>query len=745
MSRCTPFVPFALVALLGALPGGAGAEEAPPAAPDGGVAGPEAEALDSAYVEEVVVTAPPLDLSRVAGSAASVGEQELDRYEHGDVHRVLEKVPGVYVRGEDGFGLRPNIGLRGVPADRSSKVVLMEDGVPLAPAPYSAPAAYYFPVVNRLVGVEVYKGPAAIRFGPHTVGGAVDLRTRVVPEDTLGGVVDVAGGLDLYGRAHGAVGYGTGRWGLLVEGVRLQTRGFKELDGGGDTGFEKNELVIKGRLDPSGSAREGRLELQLGLATERSSETYLGLTDADFLQRPFRRYAASRLDQMDWMRTQARLRYSGELAPSLSLEVVGYRHDFDRAWRKVNRFRGGPELSAVLAQPDLGQTAVYAAVLRGDEDSQGPDQALMIGTNDRAFVSQGVQGKLTFRADGEWSHLVQAGVRLHHDQVERLHTEDAFLMQAMTLVPEGTDRLTTASNRAAATALALFAIDEVLWGRWLWTPGVRVELIGTRFDDALGGARTDGFQWAVLPGVGGLYHLEGGWSVLAGVHRGFSPSSPGPIAASPELSVSYEAGARYRASGSHAELIGFFNDYSNLTRDCSMAAGCSEEQLQQQFEAGRVHVYGLEAVVEQAFSLPAQTELRLKGAYTLTGSRFLTSFFSDNPQLGEVEAGDELPGVPLHQASLAVAAEGPIWSAGLSASFTGEVRERAGQGPIPEADRIGAHLVLDLSASWRPVAGGEAYLVVENLLNARYLASRRPFGARPGRPLFAQVGYRHRF
>ncbi|MEM6732831.1 MAG: TonB-dependent receptor plug domain-containing protein, partial [Myxococcota bacterium] len=124
-------------------------------------------------VEVISILGSPLKRERIAGSAHRVEDDALERWEYDDAGRLLKQVPGVYVRDEDGYGLRPNIGLRGANSDRSRKVVLMEDGVLFAPAPYSASAAYYFPIVTRVTGLEVFKGPAAIRYGPNTIGGAV--------------------------------------------------------------------------------------------------------------------------------------------------------------------------------------------------------------------------------------------------------------------------------------------------------------------------------------------------------------------------------------------------------------------------------------------------------------------------------------------------------------------------------------------------------------------------------------------
>src|SRR6478609_9279237 len=88
--------------------------------PDAGVAEPK----ESKPLNTVVVGTSE---ERVAGSMHTIKGARLKRFELDDPTAVLQAVPGVYVRGEDGFGLRPNVGLRGANADRSKKVTLMED------------------------------------------------------------------------------------------------------------------------------------------------------------------------------------------------------------------------------------------------------------------------------------------------------------------------------------------------------------------------------------------------------------------------------------------------------------------------------------------------------------------------------------------------------------------------------------------------------------------------------------------
>lgn len=683
---------------------------------------------------------------RISGSAHVVKEKQLEQFEYDDIHRVLKQVPGVYVREEDGFGLRPNIGLRGASSDRSAKVTLLEDGVLVAPAPYAAPAAYYFPLTQRLTGVEVYKGPASVQYGPNTVGGAVNMLTRRIPARNKG-AVDLAGGLYGTRKAHGWWGTGNDWGGLLLEGVHLRSDGFKQLDGGGPTGFDRTEVMLKGKLqsDPTAAVYQ-RLELKLGYSDETSNETYLGLTEADLRDTPWRRYAGSQLDLMKSWRSQAQLSHLVSFGPELELRTTAYRHDQHRIWRKLNGFRGA-DVADVLANP-TGVRRVYLAVLQGREDSQGGEDTLVLGTNDRWFVSQGVQvaGKWTPKLAG-LSHTVDFGARLHHDRIRRRHTEDGYRMQAGTLVTDGAGTGLAALNTGEALAGAFHLRDELELGPVLVTPGARIELIQSRFvDDRLGTGPAQAFHPIVIPGVGAAWAVMPELTLLAGLHRGFSPVSPGQAAdVQPETSLNAEAGGRWSSDAHSAELIGFFNRYENLTGECTFSAGCGERRINAQYNGGRVHVYGLEASAGTRVKLPARLKLQLDVAYTLTLSKFLTSFASQSPLFGTVRAGDALPYVPVHQGAVIVSLAGEAWHVAASASWVGAMRDRPGQGEIPDGQRTDDQLLLDVTGGYRLSDAGQLYVKLDNAANAAFVSSRRPFGARPGAPLQLLAGYKHAF
>ena len=116
------------------------------------------------------------------GASYYLSEGDLSKFGNTDINRALRSVPGVNLYEEDGFGLRPNISLRGTSPQRSSKITIMEDGVLISPAPYSSPAAYYFPTVSRMEALEILKGSSQIQYGPFTTGGAINMFSTSIPD-----------------------------------------------------------------------------------------------------------------------------------------------------------------------------------------------------------------------------------------------------------------------------------------------------------------------------------------------------------------------------------------------------------------------------------------------------------------------------------------------------------------------------------------------------------------------------------
>ncbi|WP_394823157.1 TonB-dependent receptor family protein [Pendulispora albinea] len=684
-------------------------------------------------------------IARTAGSAHVVREKQLDAFKYDDPTAVVTQVPGVYARGEDGFGLRPNIGVRGVNPDRSKKVALMEDGIPFAPAPYSASAAYFFPLMARMVAVRVIKGPAAISYGPQTVGGAIDLVTRAVPQ-TTSGAIDAALGQYGYGKLHGHVGSGNEKVGFLVEGVHIQSDGFKKLPNDADTGFAHNEWMVKGYwvVDPAASARN-EFRLKVTYSDELSNETYLGLSDKDFRADPLRRYGASALDRMQWHRTG--IAFSHVLTPGKNVTVTTtvYRNDLARTWRKVNRFRGA-DLFEVLRDPTSPRNAVYNAVLNG-EDGSSADENILIGPNQRDFVAQGVETRVKLEPrTGPLSHRIEYAVRLHQDRVDRRHSEDAFRMSGGQLVPVAAPTMVTAFNDASSEALSMHAIDAITWRSLTVTPGIRLEAIRSSFIDRAAHTTQRSLDHIVLPGVGAFYSIVPPLGVLAGVYRGFSPAPPGSLqGVRPETSVNYEGGLRFVKGSARAEAIAFYNDYSNLTDVCTLSSGCVEQNLDRQFDAGKARIYGLEAFAEHEHRLGKDVHLPFRVSYTVTRAEFLRSFGSEDPIFGNVKAGDEIPYVPRHQVSASVGVDSARASGHVAMLYVAPMREQAGSGAISDALHTDAQWTFDASASLRLLEGISLYGNIRNIFDERDIVSRRPFGARPNAPRWIQVGVKATF
>lgn len=687
----------------------------------------------------------------LAGGAASyVSPAELERFGHTDVHRALRQVPGLYTVEEDGFGLRPNIGLRGSGTDRNSRITVMEDGVLIAPAPYSAPAAYYFPTMQRVAAVEVRKGSAAVRSGPRTTGGAINLLSAPIPDAApFTGRVSLQAGNSSTLLSHVAIG-GTGgddgQLGYLVEGLRQSTDGFKDLDGGGDTGYTLDDYRVKLRYSTPSDARVPQtIELKLGTTDQDGDETYVGLTLDDFARTPYRRYAASRLDNIHTDHDQIELRHYAAFNDRVDLTTAVYHNRFARNWYKVDRFSTA-SLAAVLEDPGA-HPAEYAWLTGGPS----PDNAIVLRNNNRNYDSRGVQTVLGIvgLGTGDVTHDLEIGLRVHEDFENRLQDDDRYRMQDGTLVLTTDGAPGSQDNRIGlADAVSLYVHDELSFGKFIVTPGVRYERVDleqrrwaatdpARVAGTTSVARSDVDE--VIVGAGSVYRLNDTWTLLAGVHQGFNPPAPGSTAAAEE-SLNYEAGARYGRGAASAELIAFYNDYDNLVGTCtsSTGGGCN---IGDQFSGGKVRMHGLEAAAEYRVALDGGLSVPLQLAYTYTSAEFRTSFASGFEEWGTVAVGDELPYLPEHQAHFLAALEAERWALSIAARYTDSMRVEAGQGPIVSPlGKTDSYWVLDLAASVALNDGLELFARIENLLDDEHIVAWRPAGARPGRQRTTLVG-----
>ena len=684
-------------------------------------------------------------LDTATGSGHAISEEQLEDFEFDDIHRVLQSVPGVYIREEDGYGLRPNIGLRGATSERSSKIALMEDGVLLSPAPYSAPAAYFFPVVSRMSGVEVFKGPSAIVYGPNTVGGAINMISRPISERRTA-QIDLAGGQQGYRKAHGFYSDTINEFGFLVEAINLHSDGFKDLGNNDATGFAKNEWVGKLRYTPNNDPLNQSLSLKVSYSDEVSNETYLGLSDSDFEKNPYLRYPASQKDKFDWEHLAFQASHYIELTPSTVLFTQAYRRDFNRDWDRLNSFAGNRTIESILRSPNTGINSLFFDVLTGERDSLTNDEALEFTLNDRSFYSQGLQTKL--RWDTTYQNMdieLETGLRLHQDQVERLHRARLFNLVAGTFEFAGLPETILTQNKDKTSAIASYINSKFTFDELTLSLGLRAEHIKGEANDILNNTKSKHSDSIVLPGFGAFYSISEHLGFLIGINKGFVPNSPGQADnIEAEESWNYEFGLRANIKKTNIEAIGFYSDYSNLKGTCTFSSGCTT-QLNQEFNGGEVDIYGLEFTASHQLMFASTWSMPISLAYTFTQSEFQNSFESDFSQWGSVTQGDELAYLPEHQINLQISLKGAKWQVNTNFKYISEMLESAGLNTELSGLSTESMINIDLSAYYQYNSQLKLYTKIDNLSDEINIVSRRPFGARPSKPRQVIAGIKYEF
>ena len=704
-------------------------------------------------IEVVEIIGSPEDAKEIAGSASVITEEELEVYEYTDIHKILSNVPGVNFRPEEGYGLRPNISIRGTYADRSGKVTLMEDGVLIAPAPYASSSAYYFPTAGRIAGVEVLKGPAAITQGPYTVGGAINLISTPIADES-GGLVNQELGQDGTSRTHLHYSIVDSQVSLLVESHSWDTDGFDSIKGSdADTGFDKDDIVVKLRInsDPSLDGVYHELNIKYQDSDESSNQSYVGLADADFRKDAHSRYGLSAYDNMDNSHETTSFNYVADFG-NLEFSATMYDNDFARNWFKVDKidnkkvYGHGNGINNIIAAANTGE-ATASAILNG---TNAEAVEIKLKNNNRAYTSEGTDLKLQYTTVNQSLTIGYRDTEDSEDRFQVYATTD-WLNGQLGSLNVGSDPGYSSNNRLTkAQATAFYINEEINFGVLTVNLGYRSEdweISQDRYVDASRSAiATDkGYPKQLsdsdnsLMGFGATYEVNDTTQLFFGFHEGFTPTAGG---ANPEEADNLEMGVRYVKDNTYFEVVYFDTDYQNMFGECTASGGATGScEIGDSFNAGEASISGFELVAQTEIASESGTKYPLSVVYTSTDASFDNTFDSDF--WGSVTSGMDIPDLPDSQLALQAGFE---IQTGLRGSATyyayGSTCSVASCGV---GTLIDSYNIIDASLTKIMSDKLDIYMVVENITDETDVVARAPKnGARAQKPRSLTLGVRYR-
>ena len=703
-------------------------------------------------IETIEIIGSVDEAKQVAGSAYVITEEDLETYEYTDIHKILSNVPGVNFRPEEGYGLRPNISIRGTYADRSGKITLMEDGVLIAPGPYSSSSAYYFPTAGRIAGVEVLKGPAAISQGPYTIGGAINLLSTPIAEES-GGLINQELGEDGTSRTHLHYSLVGNNAAMLIESHTWQTDGFDSIKGSSaDTGFDKDDLVIKLRLNTDADADVYQeLNIKYQDSDEDSDQTYVGLADADFRRDAHQRYGLSAYDNMDNSHETTSFNYLADFG-DLEFSATMYDNDFARNWFKVDKidnnkvYGHGNGINNIIAAANAGE-ATASAILNG---TNAEAVEIKLKNNNRAYTNEGTDLKVQYKTENQ---TLTMGYRDTEDSEDRfqVYAYTPWLNGQLGALTVGSNPGYSSNNRlTTAEAQAFYINEELTMGALTVNLGYRSEdwtIVQERYvDSARSAINTEkGYPKTLsdndnsLMGFGATYDMNDTTQLFFGFHEGFTPTGGG---ADPEQADNIEMGVRYSNDSTYMEAVYFDTDYQNMFGECTASGGATGScEIGDTFNAGEASISGLELVVKTEMTSSSGIKYPLSAIYTSTDAEFDNTFDSDF--WGSVTAGMEIPDLPDSQLALQAGFE---TENGLSGSATFySYGSTCSVASCAAGTEIDSYNVIDASLTKAVNEAMDVYMVVSNITDETDVIARAPKnGARAQMPRSILVGIRYR-
>lgn len=699
---------------------------------------------DDEGFESVTIIGSKDDARNLAGSGTVLSEEDLNKIVDTDIHKILSAVPGLYFRTEDGYGLRPNISIRGTSIDRSAKVTLMEDGVLIAPAPYTSASAYYFPTSGRINSVEVLKGPSSISAGPSTIGGAINLISTPIPEMTSGKLVQEFGENGMM-RTHANYGVNSGDFGALIEIHDHSSDGFASIANvGGDTGFDKSDLMLKARYE-SGNHSLAFKYLDLD---ETSEQSYVGLSQVSFNKNPHRRYGMTQYDEMQNDGDQTSLTYRGNFE-NLDIILTTWSNDYHRDWFKVDKANNskvggvGDGINNVISAANAGNVTAQG-ILDGTVATE-----IKLKHNNRYYTNEGYQLKLKTELG---NHSITFGYRDMDDSESRYQDYECFDQSASgtnsALRSCGTGYTGSNNRLRESNATSFYIEDTISLGKLALTVGHRSEeydQVENRWNDgvptrtmlASGYPKSKSGDYTST-GFGATYDLNENVKLVAGFHEGMTPM----FGTDPEKADNIELGVRYLNGTSNLEVFYFESDYSSLKAECKNSQGgdCDAGDI---FDGGAVDVSGIEVSGSKIYQV-GSLDFPVGITYTSSDATFANSFDDDGEYWGVVSSGDEVPYVP--SSSLAIVL-GFVNDSGI----TGNVRLVSNGSACSTAacgtyQNIDSHNFIDTNLRKAVSKNLDVYMIIENLLDSVDVVARAPKdGARAQKPRTVKFGFSYRF
>lgn len=690
-------------------------------------------------------------LFRLAGSAAYLDEKVLKNNHSNNIEQIVARVPGVFARDETGTGFFPNLSIRGADGVRMDRTTIMEDGILMAPAPYSAPSAYYSPKIGRMRGLEILKGSSQVKYGPNTTGGVVNFLSTAIPEEeTFYTKLKYGSHNSLMNQTYfgNTVDTSNGKFGYLLEMFYDSSDGFRDVQQTNanpnpkNTGHTLIEPMLKLSWEPD-TALKQKFEFRYGYSDLDANESYLGLTDEDVNRSPDMRYAGSQFDNFASQHHRTHLKYSFAPNDQLSFDTIAYFNQFARNWYKLDKVGSSrSSLHSVLGNPLANATQF--GILNGT--AAGP---LDVKANNRSYQSYGIQfaGRYIFDAVNA-QNTMDFGVRLHNDYIRREQFADRYNMNAN----GGVDSVEAAfrgpdkegDQLQEVDAIALWIEDEMDFGKFTFKPGLRYEHVDQFSANYAKDTEFSGTESYLAPGAGFTYDLNDENIAFGSIYKGVSfagPASSLEDGVDPEESIGYEIGLRHRTERMNAEIALFYNDYSNIV---SSDAGLGDTSAT---NAGAATVYGVEASV--SYDLLGENKgynMPIYATATLTSAEIDNALASGGE--GDIYSGGadgaRIPYIPEFQSSIGIGFEADKWGANLDAAYIGEsfgtaLEDTAAAGSSSRNGAVGDGFTVDLSGYYQMNENVKIISGLSNMFDERYISSRLPDGARanPGRTIYA--------